>query len=110
MFSGSQFDATNAFSSGGFMASQSTQFGDSTPSPAKVDSWTLELVLVNWVLFGFVQGELVRALGGVVASTSLLGVLLGHNSLFLQGPAFAPPMIRQAIWCGSTNSTTEEGI
>ncbi|KAM1305094.1 hypothetical protein ACFX2F_022671 [Malus domestica] len=75
-----------------------------------VDSWTLELVLVNWVLFGFVQGELVRALGGVVASTSLLGVLLGHNSLFLQGPAFAPPMIRQAIWCGSTNSTTEEGI
>ncbi|XP_050130361.1 uncharacterized protein LOC126606990 [Malus sylvestris] len=55
-----------------------------------------------------VKGELVRALGGVVASTSLLGVLLGHNSLFLQGPAFAPPMIRQAIWCGSTNSTTEE--
>ncbi|XP_050127491.1 replication protein A 32 kDa subunit A-like [Malus sylvestris] len=35
MFSGSQFDATNAFSGGGFMASQSTQFGDSTPSPAK---------------------------------------------------------------------------
>ncbi|CAN6583522.1 unnamed protein product [Malus baccata var. baccata] len=35
MFSGSQFDATNALSGGGFMASQSTQFGDSTPSPAK---------------------------------------------------------------------------
>ncbi|KAM1216542.1 hypothetical protein ACFX2J_012813 [Malus domestica] len=90
MFLGSQFNATNAFSGGSFMASQSTQFGNSTPSPAK--------------------GELVRALGGVVASTSLLGVHLGHNSSFLQGPAFAPPMIRQAIWCGSTNSTTEEGI
>ncbi|CAN6566399.1 unnamed protein product [Malus baccata var. baccata] len=55
------------------------------------------------------KGELVRALGGAVASTSLLGVPLGHNSSFLQGPAFAPPRIREAIWCGSTNSTTEEG-
>ncbi|RXI02114.1 hypothetical protein DVH24_026644 [Malus domestica] len=73
-----------------------------------VHSWTLELVLVNWVLFGFVQGELVRALGGAVASTSLLGVPLGHNSSFLQGPTFAPSRIREAIWCGSTNSTTEE--
>lgn len=56
------------------------------------------------------QGELVRALGGAVATSSLLGVPLGHNSSFLQGPAFAPPRIREAIWCGSTNSTTEEGI
>lgn len=55
------------------------------------------------------KGELLRALGGVVASTTLLGVPLGHNSSFLQGPAFAPPRIREAIWCGSTNSTTEEG-
>ncbi|XP_070026977.1 arginase 1, mitochondrial [Nicotiana tabacum] len=55
------------------------------------------------------KGELIRALGGAVASTSLLGVPLGHNSSFLQGPAFAPPRIREAIWCGSTNSTTEEG-
>ncbi|KAM3700065.1 hypothetical protein ACJW31_05G071800 [Castanea mollissima] len=55
------------------------------------------------------KGELVRALGGSVASTSLLGVPLGHNSSFLQGPAFAPPRIREAIWCGSTNSATEEG-
>ncbi|XP_050249957.1 arginase 1, mitochondrial-like isoform X2 [Quercus robur] len=55
------------------------------------------------------KGELVRALGGAVATTSLLGVPLGHNSSFLQGPAFAPPPIREAIWCGSTNSTTEEG-
>lgn len=55
------------------------------------------------------QGELVRALGGAVASASLLGVPLGHNSSFLQGPAFAPPRIREAIWCGSTNATTEGG-
>ncbi|KAH6817803.1 arginase [Perilla frutescens var. frutescens] len=55
------------------------------------------------------KGELLRALGGAVASASLLGVPLGHNSSFLQGPAFAPPRIREAIWCGSTNSSTEEG-
>ncbi|KAL3516983.1 hypothetical protein ACH5RR_023885 [Cinchona calisaya] len=55
------------------------------------------------------KGELLRALGGSVATTCLLGVPLGHNSSFLQGPAFAPPLIREAIWCGSTNSTTEEG-
>ncbi|KAJ8506503.1 hypothetical protein OPV22_007389 [Ensete ventricosum] len=55
------------------------------------------------------KGEFLRSLGGVKASTSLLGVPLGHNSSFLQGPAFAPPRIREAIWCGSTNSTTEEG-
>lgn len=57
----------------------------------------------------FLQGELVRALGGAKATSTLLGVPLGHNSSFLQGPAFAPPRIREAIWCGSTNSTTEEG-
>lgn len=50
-----------------------------------------------------------RLLGGAKAATSLLGVPLGHNSSFLQGPAFAPPRIREAIWCGSTNSSTEEG-
>ncbi|KAL5571560.1 hypothetical protein UlMin_021157 [Ulmus minor] len=55
------------------------------------------------------KGELIRALGGAVASASALGVPLGHNSSFLQGPAFAPPRIREAIWCGSTNSSTEEG-
>lgn len=55
------------------------------------------------------KGELLRSLGGVVASAALLGVPLGHNSSYLQGPAFAPPFIREAIWCGSTNSTTEEG-
>ncbi|KAH7863083.1 hypothetical protein Vadar_013105 [Vaccinium darrowii] len=55
------------------------------------------------------KAELIRAMGGAEASTSLLGVPLGHNSSFLQGPAFAPPRIREAIWCGSTNSSTEEG-
>lgn len=55
------------------------------------------------------QAELVRASGGAIASSCLLGVPLGHNSSFLQGPAFAPPRIREAIWCGSTNSTTEAG-
>ncbi|KAF3777894.1 Arginase 1 [Nymphaea thermarum] len=53
--------------------------------------------------------DIVKGLGGAVASSSLLGVPLGHNSSFLQGPAFAPPRIREAIWCGSTNSTTETG-
>ncbi|XP_038895918.1 UDP-rhamnose/UDP-galactose transporter 3-like [Benincasa hispida] len=42
-------------------------------------------------------GELVRALGGAIASTSLFGVPLGHNSSFLQGPTFAPPRIREVI-------------
>ncbi|RXH73839.1 hypothetical protein DVH24_016661 [Malus domestica] len=46
----------------------------------------------NLLAFGSL-GELVRALGGAVASTSLLGVPLGHNSSFLQGPTFAPPRI-----------------
>jgi len=55
------------------------------------------------------KAELVQALGGSIATSCLLGVPLGHNSSFLQGPAFAPPRIREAIWCGSTNSTTEKG-
>ncbi|KNA16731.1 hypothetical protein SOVF_086490 [Spinacia oleracea] len=55
------------------------------------------------------KGELVRALGGAKATSSLLGVPLGHNSSFLEGPAFAPPLIREAIWCGSTNASTEQG-
>ncbi|KAL5133036.1 Arginase [Glycine soja] len=53
--------------------------------------------------------ELVHSLGGAVATSTLLGVPLGHNSSFLEGPAFAPPFIREGIWCGSANSTTEEG-
>ncbi|AES87366.2 putative arginase [Medicago truncatula] len=55
------------------------------------------------------KGELMRSLGGVAATSSLLGVPLGHHSSFHEGSAFAPPRIREAIWCDSTNSTTEEG-
>lgn len=55
------------------------------------------------------KAELLRSLGGSIATSCLLGVPLGHNSSFLQGPAFAPPRIREAIWCGSTNSATEKG-
>lgn len=66
-------------------------------------------LILHITTFSLSKGELLRAVGGVVASSSLLGVPLGHNSSFLQGPAFAPPRIREAIWCGSTNSTTEEG-
>ncbi|KAG6403279.1 hypothetical protein SASPL_135496 [Salvia splendens] len=71
----------------------------------------LSMFLVGYfyLVIRYLEGELLQALGGVAASASLLGVPLGHNSSFLQGPAFAPPRIREAIWCGSTNSTTEEG-
>ncbi|KHN25557.1 Arginase, partial [Glycine soja] len=55
------------------------------------------------------QKELVHSLGGAVATSTLLGVPLGHNSLFREGPSFAPPFIWEGIWCGSANSTTEEG-
>eukprot|EP00270_Netrium_digitus_P006044 TRINITY_DN1820_c0_g1_i1.p1 TRINITY_DN1820_c0_g1~~TRINITY_DN1820_c0_g1_i1.p1 ORF type:complete len:369 (+),score=73.39 TRINITY_DN1820_c0_g1_i1:127-1233(+) len=55
------------------------------------------------------KAEEVRQAGGAQATACLLGVPLGHNSSFLQGPAFAPPRIREAIWCGSTNSWTEAG-
>jgi replication factor A2 len=50
MFSSSQFDATSAFSGGGFMPSQSTQLTDSTPSPAKASLLSLSLS-VCFVLF-----------------------------------------------------------
>ncbi|GBG90544.1 hypothetical protein CBR_g50887 [Chara braunii] len=56
------------------------------------------------------KAESVRRAGGAKATSCLLGVPLGHNSSFLQGPAFAPPRIREAIWCDSTNSTTEAGV
>ncbi|RDX84380.1 Arginase, partial [Mucuna pruriens] len=53
--------------------------------------------------------ELVQSFGGAVATSTLLGVPLGHNSSYLEGPAFAPPFIRDGIWSASANSTTEEG-
>ncbi|XP_061356144.1 arginase 1, mitochondrial-like [Gastrolobium bilobum] len=54
------------------------------------------------------KGELVRALGGATATSTLLGVPLGHNSSFLQGRPFASPFSKEAICCGCSN-LTEEG-
>lgn len=70
----------------------------------------MSIVIRSNILAKFFQAELIRVAGGAKASACLLGVPLGHNSSFLQGPAFAPPRIREAIWCGSTNSTTEAGM
>ncbi|KAK7349647.1 hypothetical protein VNO77_07170 [Canavalia gladiata] len=55
------------------------------------------------------KSKLVQAAGGAIATSTLLGVPLGHNSSYLEGPAFGPPFIREAIWSASSNSTTEEG-
>ncbi|MCI09978.1 arginase-like, partial [Trifolium medium] len=56
-------------------------------------------------------GELARGLiGSAIATSTILGVPLGHNSSYAEGSAFAPPRIREAInWHRSTNSITEEG-
>ncbi|XP_050899664.1 arginase 2, chloroplastic/mitochondrial isoform X1 [Lathyrus oleraceus] len=48
-------------------------------------------------------------LGGAIATSTILGVPLGHNGSYHEGPTFAPPLVREAIWNASTNSTTEEG-
>ncbi|KAL2651709.1 hypothetical protein R1flu_019837 [Riccia fluitans] len=72
----------------------------------KIVLWRLLLRLSESMLAS--GAEQVRAV--LVAQNQLLyclGVPLGHNSSFLQGPAFAPPRIREAIWCGSINSATE---
>ncbi|CAK8575069.1 unnamed protein product [Lathyrus sativus] len=56
------------------------------------------------------KGETARAvMGGAIATSTLLGVPLGHNGSYHEGPTFAPPLVREAIWNDSTNSTTEEG-
>ncbi|CAI8600792.1 unnamed protein product [Vicia faba] len=47
--------------------------------------------------------------GGAIATSTLLGVPLGHNASYHEGATFAPPLVRHAIWDDSTNSTTEEG-
>ncbi|KAI4337409.1 hypothetical protein L6164_015831 [Bauhinia variegata] len=46
MFSSSQFDSNSAFSGGGFMTTQATQFNYSSPSPAKVSD-------LSYLLFSF---------------------------------------------------------
>lgn len=40
----------------------------------------------------------------------VLGVPFDMNSSFLRGPALAPPRIRQSLYCGSANMTTEFGL
>ncbi|KAI3449111.1 hypothetical protein Pfo_005776 [Paulownia fortunei] len=55
------------------------------------------------------KGEILRNMGGAVASSCMLGLPLGHNSSYHQGPRYAPPHIREGIWHPSTNSSTEKG-
>ena len=40
----------------------------------------------------------------------LLGIPFDANSSYLRGPAEAPPLIREAFHCDSSNSSTESGI
>jgi arginase len=40
----------------------------------------------------------------------LLGICSDHNSSFLRGPAQAPAKIREALFCGSANLTSETGV
>ncbi|GFP94999.1 arginase 1 mitochondrial [Phtheirospermum japonicum] len=55
------------------------------------------------------KSGIVRALRGSLATPCLLGLPIGHNSSYLEGPHYAPPRIRESMWDASTNSTTEEG-
>ena len=41
---------------------------------------------------------------------SLLGIPYDANSSYLRGPALAPPLIREALKCDSTNHWTEDGV
>ena len=41
---------------------------------------------------------------------ALIGVRSDENSSYLRGAASAPPLIREALWCPSSNSWSESGI
>src|ERR1700682_5203883 len=43
-------------------------------------------------------------------TVSLLGIPYDANSTYLRGPAEAPPLIREALYCNSTNLWTEDGF
>lgn len=43
-------------------------------------------------------------------SIAILGIPADDNSSFMQGPALAPPVIRQAFFCPSANLFTELGV
>ena len=34
---------------------------------------------------------------------ALIGICSDHNSSFMRGPAKAPPLIREALYCGAAN-------
>ncbi|KAK6142921.1 hypothetical protein DH2020_023269 [Rehmannia glutinosa] len=55
------------------------------------------------------KAGILRSIGGATATPCLIGLPLGHNSSYLEGPVYAPPRIREAMWDPSTNSTTELG-
>ncbi|MCW8877715.1 MAG: agmatinase [Kangiellaceae bacterium] len=41
---------------------------------------------------------------------AVLGICSDHNSSYLRGPAKAPPLIRDSLYCGSANLTSELGV
>ena len=41
---------------------------------------------------------------------ALIGICSDHNSSFMRGPAKAPPLIREALYCGAANLSSENGI
>jgi arginase len=44
------------------------------------------------------------------STPTLLGIPFDANSSYLRGAADAPPLIREAFRCNSSNSSTESGI
>jgi arginase family enzyme len=45
-----------------------------------------------------------------LSKPTLLGIPFDPNSSYLRGAADAPPLIREAFHCDSSNSSTESGI
>lgn len=43
-------------------------------------------------------------------TVSILGIPFDANSTYLRGPAMAPPRIREALYCDSSNMWTEDGM
>lgn len=41
---------------------------------------------------------------------ALIGICSDHNSSYMRGPAKAPPLIREALYCGAANLSSESGI
>ncbi|HXM19726.1 MAG TPA: agmatinase [Terriglobales bacterium] len=51
-----------------------------------------------------------RSLQMKPSQPTMLGIPFDANSSYLRGPADAPPLIREAFRCDSSNSSTESGI